>query len=797
MANYFRNLRLRTKLIIILIASLIIFAIMVTVLRLNVFANVIAADGNQRALEDVRIIGNQFDEVEKDLLLSAKLLSTTLGLAEAIENKNSNEILARTLPGVGTLDLDVIDVVDLDSALLLTHNRGEQAFEPADKQELYTLGLLGIETTDFVVHELQDGNDANLLLAAVTAVRDESGQLVGALLVGREIDGQQLADINLNREDVNLLLIHDGQVIQQNALSDAGPDAQLPEVTMNDGLLAIDGIVLDTAVMQQALSGELIVLPSTSSGVLQVVALAPLHISNQEHPILMALHIEQKEIAAFQGTLARSSFFVIGILVGSIFLFVSLFTRIFITQPVQDLQAGATQMAEGHYDQRLDIHSKDEIGQLGTAFNQMASAIQRRDRQLNELNSSLELRVQERTTELEEANTQLQQEVQEREKAEINLRQQRSFLRQVLDINPSFIFAKDRNGRFTMANKAIADVYQTTPNKMIGKSDADFNPDREKVEAFLRDDLLVMDSLEDRFIPEELTTSVATGGQRWFQTLKRPIINENGRAEQVLAVVTDITERKAFENELAAARDQAVQASQLKTQLLANVSHDLRTPLNAVLGYIELLQLGIYGQISDEQMQVTVKIMESTRQLLEFVNNLLSQAQIESGEMQLRESPFAPAQCLTRVELALDVLAHSKGIGLSAKLDPEVPEMLVGSETAINQILLNLVSNAIRFTDQGSVDIHIYLPDPNSWALAVADTGTGIPVEAQSYIFQPFQQVDGSPTKGRGGSGLGLSIVERLTTLMGGEIDLKSELGVGSTFTIIFPLNHSKDTKNE
>jgi len=389
------------------------------------------------------------------------------------------------------------------------------------------------------------------------------------------------------------------------------------------------------------------------------------------------------------------------------------------------------------------------------------------------------------------------QEVFERQKAEKMLLQQRRFLRQILDINPSFIFAKDRDGRFTLVNKAIADAYQTTPQEMIGKTDAHFNPDNDRVDEFRRDDLAVMDSLEDKFIPEEPTTVAATGDLRWLQTLKRPIIGENGRADQVLVVVTDITERKEFEDALASARDDAIRASKLKTQLLANVSHDLRTPLNAILGYIELLQLGIYGSISDEQQQVTIQMMESTRQLLEFVNNLLSQAQIESGEMKLHILPFAPVNIVNRVQLALEVLAHSKNVALTSKIDPDVPEKIMGAEAWLNQILLNLVSNAIKFTDQGSVDIHIYLPDSSSWALSVTDTGSGIPVEDQAIIFDAFHQVDGSITRGHGGSGLGLAIVQKLTTLMSGTIHLTSELNVGSDFTIIFPLTIPEEKVND
>jgi PAS domain S-box-containing protein len=685
-------------------------------------------------------------------------------------------------------------VIDLNSEIITANDRGKAHFEAADKQEMFRLGLLGIETTKLIVHQL-DQEALELMLTAVTAVRDEDGNFVGAILVGRQLDSDQLAHLNFNREDVHLLLIHDSQVVVQDSVSIAKKEEHNHQIETQDNHLVLDGTEIDTAVLQQVLSGSSSsVIPGNNPDFPQVIALSPLPVPS-DYPLILAVQIGQVDLATFTTVLVQNGLFLIFGLIIFLIIMVSFFTRANITRPIRNLTAVSAHMAEGNYTQRIEAYSEDELGQLGRAFNRMAGAIERRDTHLSELNATLEHRVAERTAELEQTNVQLQQEVFERQKAERNLRQQRTFLRQILDINPNFIFAKDRDGRFTLVNKAFADAYKTTPTEMIGKSDANYNPDSVRVEEFRHDDLKVMDSLEDKFIPEETTTTAATGEQRWLQTLKRPIMNENGRADQVLVVVTDITDRKQVQDQLAVARDKALQASQLKTQLLANVSHDLRTPLNVILGYIELLQLGIYGQIPEKQQPAIQQMMESTRQLLEFVNNLLSQAQIESGEMHLRAAPFNLPQNVNRVKLALELLAHSKGIELTSKIDPNVPEELMGSETWVNQILINLVSNAIKFTEQGSVDIHVHQPDSASWAISVSDTGDGISEEAQATIFEAFQQVDGSVTRGRGGSGLGLSIVDKLTTLMGGEIHLNSSLGTGSTFTVTFPLTLPKEKK--
>ncbi len=273
-------------------------------------------------------------------------------------------------------------------------------------------------------------------------------------------------------------------------------------------------------------------------------------------------------------------------------------------------------------------------------------------------------------------------------------------------------------------------------------------------------------------------------------------VNDSGRVEKdkarqsflVYGVVSDITERKRAEMALIMARDQALEASRLKTQLLANVSHDLRTPLNAILGYTEMLQEGIYGSLSEPQRNVASEIIDSTGQLLDFVNNMLNQARIKAGKITLNITPFTPAQLVDNVQSTLTVVAKAKGLTLTSDVAPNVPPTLAGDSYWLRQILINLVGNAIKFTNQGSIQIYVYRYNEELWAVQVADTGCGIPVEAQSYIFDLFRQVDGTATRGHGGSGLGLSIVKQLTTLMGGQIILNSEVGQGSTFTILLPL---------
>lgn len=218
------------------------------------------------------------------------------------------------------------------------------------------------------------------------------------------------------------------------------------------------------------------------------------------------------------------------------------------------------------------------------------------------------------------------------------------------------------------------------------------------------------------------------------------------------------------------------------------MSHGLRTPLGAILGYTELLKEGLYGRLSDQQEEVSVEIIKSTHYLTSLVNELLDQAQLETGRLRLQLEFFAVREMIDQVESKMKVLAQAKGLSLQVTVAADVPVMIMGDSNRLQQILVNLISNAIKFSHKGGVDVTIYCLEPARWAMQVADTGIGIPDDARDYIFDPFRQVDGSLTRKYTGAGLGLSIVKQLTSLMDGQITFKSQIGRGTTFTVQFPL---------
>jgi signal transduction histidine kinase len=246
--------------------------------------------------------------------------------------------------------------------------------------------------------------------------------------------------------------------------------------------------------------------------------------------------------------------------------------------------------------------------------------------------------------------------------------------------------------------------------------------------------------------------------------------------------------RKQVNAELVVARDRALEVSRLKSQLLANVSHELRTPLGAILGFSEMLRGGFYGPINDKQRSTINKIIATNQNLTDHVSELLDQAQLEAGRLKLINRVFEPGELLNEAANKLSILAEDKGLALVCEVDPNLPITLVGDLRRLQQILTNLIGNAIKFTDKGTVTASVYRVNENEWALAVQDTGPGIPQEAQEYIFEPFRQVDGTITRIHEGSGLGLSIVKKLVTLMNGRVTINSELGQGSLLTVILPI---------
>ncbi len=230
------------------------------------------------------------------------------------------------------------------------------------------------------------------------------------------------------------------------------------------------------------------------------------------------------------------------------------------------------------------------------------------------------------------------------------------------------------------------------------------------------------------------------------------------------------------------------EVEKLKSAFVAMVSHELRTPLNAILGYAEMFREAIYGPINEQQVNMAQRIIKNTQRLLGLINDLLDQAQMEAGKLTIQAAPVRPVDLLENLRGVMDQIVQEKGLALTGEIEPELPEVINGDAARLQQILVNLVNNAVKFTEQGTIHIRLFCPRANRWGIEVSDTGRGIPEAELPYIFDTFRQVDGAATRVQGGFGLGLSIVKQLVHMMNGEIKVKSVLDQGSTFTVTLPL---------
>ena len=268
-----------------------------------------------------------------------------------------------------------------------------------------------------------------------------------------------------------------------------------------------------------------------------------------------------------------------------------------------------------------------------------------------------------------------------------------------------------------------------------------------------------------------------------------------GPPEDLIWFVLDITERKQIETELQAAKEAADQANQAKGQFLANMSHEIRTPLN---GVINLTKLVLKTDLNHKQQEYLRMVLESGELLLAIIGDVLDFARTEAGKLTLAQSPFVIRDVVGDTMKSLAVRAHQRKLAVICDIRASVPDVLIGDAVRFRQVLVNLVNNAIKFTSEGEIEVSIEADgcDAKQVELTchVRDTGIGIPTQKQSGIFDAFEQVDASLTRGFGGAGLGLAIVKGFVELMGGEIWVESELGEGTTFhfTARFELGEPK-----
>ena len=236
-----------------------------------------------------------------------------------------------------------------------------------------------------------------------------------------------------------------------------------------------------------------------------------------------------------------------------------------------------------------------------------------------------------------------------------------------------------------------------------------------------------------------------------------------------------------------AAQAIAQENSKLKSEFLSTMSHELRTPLNAIEGFTSIMLSGMGIDLNERAEDMVQRISTNSKRLLNLINDFLDLSRIESGRLELVMEPIVPRELADKWRQSVGVLADKKGVDFIVNIDPNLPDRVQGDEDALSKIVINLLGNAFKFTHEGAVTLDIRRED-KMWNIAVKDTGIGIPPHAREYIFEEFRQVDGSSKRQYGGTGLGLSLVQKLSRAMGGSVALDSETGAGSVFTVTLPL---------
>ena len=367
--------------------------------------------------------------------------------------------------------------------------------------------------------------------------------------------------------------------------------------------------------------------------------------------------------------------------------------------------------------------------------------------------------------------------------AENALRVHEQFLSRILDTSPNAIFVKDSEGRFVVVNQRFAELYDRTPEEIVGLRHADFNDDPDEVARFAQYDARVLASSQPLLLPDDATLSRRTGQQHWFQTRLIPLRDARDHTF-VLGIANDITERWTYEQALKEEKSRAEAALRFQSALLHNMHHEFRTPLTAILGFSELLKEP--GELApDEVSEHAADIHDNGERLLATLNAILDLAQLESGSLKMPVEHVDVAAEVRRVADSFRVQATQRQIALHCE-QPKGPVFAHVNREAIERIARNLLSNAFKFTPQGRVTVEV-ADRGAAVALRVSDTGIGIGEAFLPHATEPFRQESEGLARSHQGSGLGLTIVQQLVALLGGRLDIESAPGRGSTFTVLLP----------
>ncbi|MDF3867190.1 PAS domain S-box protein [Pseudomonas denitrificans (nom. rej.)] len=340
----------------------------------------------------------------------------------------------------------------------------------------------------------------------------------------------------------------------------------------------------------------------------------------------------------------------------------------------------------------------------------------------------------------------------------------------------------DLDGRVLAANENILELFGYTEAEVLGQHHSLFCPP--DIAASARYQTFWQGLRDGEYSAGEYRRLAKDGREVWIQATYNPILDFDGKPVKVVKLATDLTPRRVMEQELRSARDRAEQAAAARSSFLANMSHEIRTPMNAIMGFTELL---LDSPLEENQRRYLTTVQNASRSLLGLLNDILDTAKLDRGAIELEALDFSLPELCEQVCAALRLSAERKGLSLQIDYGQRAGEYFQGDPLRLQQVLTNLLGNAVKFTERGEVRL-VISGEPGALRLAIRDTGIGIAADRLERIFDPFAQADASMSRRFGGTGLGTTISRQLVELMGGRITVESEVGRGSVFTVDLPL---------